>query len=145
MGTLEYKLFRAIEFCIEVPRERQSFPSLLHIDISLKPHVHEEGADSRTTLPSKFPRWDTDSATNHDGQFRQERSILKVLLTIRSEERVMKTYLDSAIPIVVGYARLHMSVCAKVDSVHIKNCPPYIREWMRRERLEREADEGSEK
>jgi hypothetical protein len=29
--------------------------------------------------------------------------------------------------------------------VQIRNCPPYIREWIRRERLERESDEGSEK
>ena len=29
--------------------------------------------------------------------------------------------------------------------VQIKNCPPYIREWIRRERLERESDERSEK
>jgi hypothetical protein len=29
--------------------------------------------------------------------------------------------------------------------VQIKNCPPYIREWIRRERLERECDESSEK
>jgi anti-anti-sigma regulatory factor len=29
--------------------------------------------------------------------------------------------------------------------VQIKNCPPYIREWIRRERLERETDESSEK
>jgi anti-anti-sigma regulatory factor len=29
--------------------------------------------------------------------------------------------------------------------VQIKNCPPYIREWIRRERLERESDESSEK
>jgi hypothetical protein len=28
--------------------------------------------------------------------------------------------------------------------VQIKNCPPYIREWIRRERLERESDETSE-
>ena len=27
----------------------------------------------------------------------------------------------------------------------IKNCPPYIREWIRRERLERESDESLEK
>jgi len=33
----------------------------------------------------------------------------------------------------------------EADSVHIKNCPPYIREWMRREQLERECDEGSKK
>jgi len=31
------------------------------------------------------------------------------------------------------------------DTVQIKNCPPYIQEWIRRERLERESDEGSEK
>jgi len=29
--------------------------------------------------------------------------------------------------------------------VQIKNCPPYIREWIRRERSERESDECSEK
>lgn len=29
--------------------------------------------------------------------------------------------------------------------LQIKNCPPYIREWIRRERSERESDEGSEK
>ena len=29
--------------------------------------------------------------------------------------------------------------------VPIKNCPLYIREWIRRERLERESDESSEK
>jgi len=35
---------------------------------------------------------------------------------------------------------------AKCDGdVQIKNCPPYIREWIRRERLERESDESSEK
>jgi anti-anti-sigma regulatory factor len=29
--------------------------------------------------------------------------------------------------------------------VQIKNCPPYIREWIRRERLERESNESSDK
>ena len=29
--------------------------------------------------------------------------------------------------------------------VQIKNCPPYIREWIRRERQETESDEGSER
>jgi len=29
--------------------------------------------------------------------------------------------------------------------VQIKNCPPYIREWIRRERSEKESDENSEK
>jgi anti-anti-sigma regulatory factor len=29
--------------------------------------------------------------------------------------------------------------------VQIKNSPPYIREWIRRERLERESDDSSEK
>ena len=29
--------------------------------------------------------------------------------------------------------------------VQIKNCPPYIREWMRIHRLGRESDESSEK
>ena len=29
--------------------------------------------------------------------------------------------------------------------VQIKNCPPYIREWIRRERLQRESDDSSEK
>jgi anti-anti-sigma regulatory factor len=29
--------------------------------------------------------------------------------------------------------------------IQITNCPPYIREWIRRERLERESDESSEK
>jgi anti-anti-sigma regulatory factor len=33
---------------------------------------------------------------------------------------------------------------SEVD-VQIKNCPPYIREWIRRLRLERESDESSEK
>jgi len=28
--------------------------------------------------------------------------------------------------------------------MQINNCPPYIREWIRRERLERESDESSE-
>ena len=28
--------------------------------------------------------------------------------------------------------------------VQIRNCPPYIREWIRRERLEGESDERSE-
>ena len=34
---------------------------------------------------------------------------------------------------------------ANEADVQIKNCPPYIREWIRRERLERESDESSEK
>jgi hypothetical protein len=29
--------------------------------------------------------------------------------------------------------------------VQIKNCPPYIREWIRREQSERESDENLEK
>jgi len=29
--------------------------------------------------------------------------------------------------------------------VQIKNCPPYIREWIRRERLDRESNERSDK
>ena len=33
----------------------------------------------------------------------------------------------------------------EADSVHIKNCPPYIREWMRIHRLGRESGESSEK
>ena len=33
----------------------------------------------------------------------------------------------------------------EADTVQIKNCPPYIREWIKRERLERESDESSEK
>ena len=43
-------------------------------------------------------------------------------------------------------AREAVIFLAKCDGdVQIKNCPPYIREWMRREQLERECDEGSEK
>ena len=35
---------------------------------------------------------------------------------------------------------------AKCDGdVQIKNCPPYIREWIRREQSERESDENLEK
>jgi hypothetical protein len=35
---------------------------------------------------------------------------------------------------------------AKCDAdVQIRNCPPYIREWIRRERSGRESDECSEK
>jgi len=29
-------------------------------------------------------------------------------------------------------------------NMQIKNCPPYIREWIRRERLESESEESSE-
>ena len=31
------------------------------------------------------------------------------------------------------------------DSIKLKNCSLYIREWIRRERLERESDKGSDK
>ena len=33
----------------------------------------------------------------------------------------------------------------EADTVQIKNCPPYIREWIKRERLERDSGESSEK
>ena len=34
---------------------------------------------------------------------------------------------------------------SEADSIQLKNCPAYIREWIRGERLERESDKGSEK
>ena len=40
-------------------------------------------------------------------------------------------------------AVLFLAKC-EVD-VQIANCPPYIREWIRRERVERESDERSKK
>ena len=33
----------------------------------------------------------------------------------------------------------------EADSIKLKNCSPYIREWIRRERLERESDQSSDK
>ena len=33
----------------------------------------------------------------------------------------------------------------EADSIKLKNCGLYIREWIRRERLERESDQGSVK
>jgi anti-anti-sigma regulatory factor len=33
----------------------------------------------------------------------------------------------------------------EADSIKLKNCGLYIREWIRRERLERESDKSSEK
>ena len=33
----------------------------------------------------------------------------------------------------------------EADSIKLKNCGPYIREWIRRERLERESDQSSDK
>ena len=33
----------------------------------------------------------------------------------------------------------------EADSIKLKNCGLYIREWIRRERLERESDQSSEK
>ena len=32
----------------------------------------------------------------------------------------------------------------EADSIKLKNCGPYIREWIRRERMERKSNEGSE-
>jgi anti-anti-sigma regulatory factor len=33
----------------------------------------------------------------------------------------------------------------ETDSIKLKNCGSYIREWIRRERLERESDQNSDK
>ena len=33
----------------------------------------------------------------------------------------------------------------EADSIKLKYCGPYIREWIRRERLERESDQNSDK
>jgi len=33
----------------------------------------------------------------------------------------------------------------EADSIKLKNCGLYIREWIRRERLERESDKSAEK
>jgi len=32
----------------------------------------------------------------------------------------------------------------EADSIKLKNCGPYIREWIRRERLERESEQSSD-
>jgi len=43
-------------------------------------------------------------------------------------------------------AREAVIFLAKCEAdMQIKNCPPYIREWIRRERLERESDKNAEK
>jgi hypothetical protein len=41
-------------------------------------------------------------------------------------------------------AVIFLSKC-EADTIQIKNYPPYIREWIRRERLERDSGESSEK
>lgn len=37
-----------------------------------------------------------------------------------------------------------LEIC-EADSIKLKNCSAYIREWIKRERLERQSDKGSEK
>ena len=64
---------------------------------------------------------------------------------IDAEQKGSRIVLDLAdLGSVDGEAVKFLEKC-EADSIKLKNCSLYIREWIRRERLERESDKSSDR
>ena len=88
-------------------------------------------------------------ATNGEAVFRlsgrmDAESVVELERLLHAETSGRRVVLDlKDLTLVDREAVIFLAQCE--TDVQIKNCPPYIREWIRRERLERESDESSEK
>ena len=78
------------------------------------------------------------------GQLKAE-NVAELGKLIEAEKKGSRIVLDLAdLRSVDGEAVKFLEEC-EADSVKLKNCGLYIREWIKRERLERESDKGSDK
>ena len=75
-------------------------------------------------------RMDAEGVAELDRLFKAETNGRRIVLDLKD------------LNLVAREAVIFLAKCE--PDVQIKNCPPYIREWIRRERLERESDETSE-
>jgi anti-anti-sigma regulatory factor len=77
------------------------------------------------------------------GQLNAE-NVAEVSALIAAESKGSRIVLDCTdLRSVDGEAVKFLENC-EADSIRLKNCGLYIREWIRRERLEKESDKGSE-
>src|SRR6266403_877742 len=78
------------------------------------------------------------------GQLNAE-NVAEVSALIAAERKGSRIVLDCAeLRLVVGEAVKFLQKW-EADSIKLKNCGLYIRAWIRRERLERESDQSSDK
>ena len=78
------------------------------------------------------------------GQLTEE-NLAEIGTLIEAEKKGSRIVLDlTDLRSVDGEAVKFLEEC-ETDSIKLKNCGLYIREWIRRERLEREADQSSNK
>jgi anti-anti-sigma regulatory factor len=78
------------------------------------------------------------------GQLNAE-NVAEVRTLIAAERNGRRIVLDCAdLRSVDGEAVMFLENC-EADSIKLKNCGLYIREWIRRERLERESNKSSER
>ena len=78
------------------------------------------------------------------GQLNEE-NVAEVRALIAAESKGSRIVLDCIdLRSVDGEAVKYLEKC-EGDSIRLKNCGLYIREWIRRERLERESDQSSDK
>ena len=78
------------------------------------------------------------------GQLNAE-NVAEVRALIAAESKGSRIVLDCADLRSVDAEAVKFLEKWETDSIKLKNCGAYIREWIRRERLERESDKSAEK
>jgi anti-anti-sigma regulatory factor len=78
------------------------------------------------------------------GQLNAE-NVAEVRALIAAESKGSRIVLDCADLRSVDAEAVKFLENCEADSIKLKNCGLYIREWIRRERLEREFDKSAEK
>jgi len=78
------------------------------------------------------------------GQLNEE-NVAELRALIAAESKGSRIVLDCADLRSVDAEAVKFLENSEADSIKLKNCGLYIREWIRRERLEKESDRNSEK
>jgi anti-anti-sigma regulatory factor len=78
------------------------------------------------------------------GQLNEE-NVAEVRALIAAESKGSRIVLDCADLRSVDAVAVKFLGSCEADSIKLKNCGLYIREWIRRERLEKDADNSAEK
>jgi anti-anti-sigma regulatory factor len=78
------------------------------------------------------------------GQLNAE-NVVEVVTLIAAESKGSRIVLDCEDLRSVDAEAVKFLENCEADSIKLKNCGLYIREWIRRERLERESDQSSDK
>jgi anti-anti-sigma regulatory factor len=74
-----------------------------------------------------------------------EDNVTEIGTLIAAETKGIRIVLDCTDLRSVDGEAVKFLVKWEADSIRLKNCGLYIREWIRRERLERESDKSAEK